>query len=540
MSGVFDRRTDKSQRREERSRRAQQEKQKTRRTTLIITAAFILIVAVSMFINSKFVRRSPAALSIGGVDFSAVEFDYFFSIGLNGYIDNMNSQLGDWAYLYLPDQNQSLSSQTMDPETGESWDDYFVEYTIAELTDMVRYYNAAVADGFALSDEQRQAIDSEIDMYKQIARMNDVSFELLCYNYFGVFNMNEATLREVMTFVQTISSYNSLVADALTFSDEEVAEYYADNSSIFDSLTFRFFQIYPEPVYDDEYESDEEYEEAYEKAYEDALLIASETAAALAAGISSEEDFIAAALEYDMGYIEPDSTLMQYPGGWLISSSLYDLGSWLLEEGRIYAECGSIDTSDGSYVVQFISRDENTYRMTAMRQILIMRETETYDYFDMDELDSVYDFDEADLAARERAEAMVSLFIEGGATEEILLELMDEYTEDSTEGGYYDLISQSPANRKLVEEIEAWLFAPERQVGDYELIRTEAYGYHFVFFMGHGERYCDYLAVEGLLDSSGSSYIIEGLREIGHAAWRDSLEPLEAVRRWAFFFRNKF
>ena len=98
---------------------------------------------------------------------------------------------------------------------------------------------------------------------------------------------------------------------------------------------------------------------------------------------------------------------------------------------------------------------------------------------------------------------------------------MADYPDDTTEGGFYDKISKSASQNKMVPEIEDWLFADGRQYGDYELIRTEDYGYHLVFFMGYGERLCDFLA-----DS--------GMRTRDYNAWKESLAPVEATKRWAF------
>jgi len=217
---------------------------------------------------------------------------------------------------------------------------------------------------------------------------------------------------------------------------------------------------------------------------------------------------------------------------------------------RAYGNVTSIDVDSGSYIVFFVNRDNNQYRMTEMRQILFLRDSISEEMFhnhddghghtddDFDEAAYIEARESADAEVRRHAETVVRMFIEGGATEAVLLELMAEFSDDPTEGGFYDLISKNAANRKMVPEIEAWLFAPGRKAGDYELIRTEAYGYHFVYFVGHGERYCDYLALEGLRDSYGST-LVTGMRDRDYAVWTDRLKPAEAVKQWAFMFVQK-
>jgi hypothetical protein len=98
---------------------------------------------------------------------------------------------------------------------------------------------------------------------------------------------------------------------------------------------------------------------------------------------------------------------------------------------------------------------------------------------------------------------------------------MEDFSDDRIVGGLYEDISKDASNNSREEEVEQWLFAPERRYGDAEIIRTESEGYHIVFFTGFGDRYCDFLA-----DMS--------LREMQHKAWVESLAPVDAVRRWAF------
>jgi hypothetical protein len=536
MSGLFDNRSEKAQRREDRNKREQQAKMKTRRITIIVTVVFVLLVSTAAFINSRFVRRSPAAINIGGISFSAVEYDYYFSITYNNYTNEMISQFGDLAYAFgfLPIQGQPHAAQIRDIETGETWEDFFYSATIRELSNMVQIYNSAIADGFVLEYDIRQAIDEELEMFKEYARMSG-TFESFYYENFGVLNMNESTLRRIMTFLMTVSSYRSHISDSFVFSETQKSDYYSENKDNFDNITFRIIYIEHEIDYSIEIETDEEYEEMNEAARAEA----GERAAMIAESIDSEESFIVAAAEYDeLLYADPDSTLIKdYPGGWLKTAAIEEVAQWLLDSARENGDCAAINTFDSTFVIFYIDRDTNQYRLTEMRQILVLREEVHYFMYTdgVDDPEYIEAFENADIKAREKAQEIVNLFEQGDATEEKLLELMSEYSDDSTEGGYYDSIPKG----QMVSEIDSWLFSPVRRVGDYELIETEAYGYHFVYFMGHGERYSEYLAVEGIYDMNREYKVVSGLRENEFDAWRDTLEPVEVVRRWAFFFTQR-
>jgi len=521
MSSAFDRKTEKINRREERARKEQQEKRRIRIIAVTVIVIFALLVAGALVINSKFIRRSVTAITIGGVNFSAAEFDYFYNNAYNEYSQYMNTNLGDYAASYLPVEGQSHSSQIQNFETGETWADYFINYTIDQISGMVKYYNAAMAAGYELPDEARASIDDEIAMYRLYAELYQYpSLDAFLQQNVGTY-MNEKCLRNVIDFAITATTYSQHIHDSFTYSQGELDGYYSENRDSLDSFTYRYFLVKSETVTRDDYESDEEYDEVNEAA----LAEAREFASLILQGVVTEEDFIDAAREYsEADYADPDSTLRVYPGSWLGSSTY---GPWMQEEGRQFGDVTTSDISTGTYVVFFIDRDANEYVMPEMRQILIQRSEVNAD----DYLDGEYDpeyieaVENSDPEAWARAQTVMDLFIEGGATEEKLIELMADNSDDTTEGGLYKEITRNSANNKMVPEIENWLFAPERKIGDYALIRTEAYGYHLVYFMGYGERYRDFLADDAL-------------REGDYTAWEESLAPVEAVKQWAFKFTS--
>ena len=523
MSGLFDNKTDKTNRRVERTRKEEREKRRVRIITLIVVAALVIITGAALFINSRFVRRSMAAITIGGVNFSAAEFDFFYYNTYNEYAQSL-SQLGDFASEYLPSNDRLHSNQILDPETGETWADYFVEYTITSLSRQVQFYNAAMAAGYRLPAESLEAIDSEVEYYAYIALMGGYpSLDSYLQNIFGN-NMNEASLRTALVFAYTASAYNELMFNAFTFTEQQLAEHYLENRDDYDNFAYRTFLVKSETVSEDDYETEEEYSEALGEAQAQAYAKATEIIDSISIeGISSEEDFIEAARQYSDDYSNPGSTLMVIPGSELNST---DIG-WLLDEGRRYGDMAAIlsDNDSGCFVLFFISRDPNEYPLVGMRQILVLRgAVDVVMYVDgINDPEYLEALENAEEDARIRAEYILDVFVEGGHTEDWLIDMMEEHSDDTTEGGYYYPISKSHALNKLVPEIEDWLFEPDRQYGDYKLIRSAAHGYHLVFFMEHGERYCDFIA-EGTL------------RNDAYTAWRDGLEEVDFQKHWAFMF----
>ena len=513
MSATFEKRTDGSNRRQVRVQKELQEKRKFRIITITVVAVLAVLFIGALFVNSKFIRRNLPAISIGGERFSAAEFDYFYNNAYLEYSQMIQSNYPDLAYL-LP-TGKPFSSQ-INQMTGEPWSKTFESMAIENITGLARLHKAAMAAGFVLSDEKRQALEDSIEsLMAQSAMLSFPSFEAFLHAYYGV-NINEKVFRRVFEYIYIASEYSQYVYDSFKYNEAELTDYYSENSDSLDIFTYRYFMVTADSVAEDDYDTTEEYDAAKEAA----KASASENAVKILAGIEDEDGFISAAREYnEVTFDNPDSTLINYPGSWISG----DYASWLKEAGRLYGDVTTVDTSTGTYIVFFVDRDNNEYRMPEMRQILILRESIDPDDYDEGEDDPAYQeaVENAEIEAGDRAENVLKLFTEGGGTEEYLLELMPDYSDDTTNGGFYDEISKDVSHRKMIKEIENWLFDPVREYGDFEMIRSEAYGYHLVFFMGHGERYCDYAAEQGL-------------RGRDYSAWEDGLDQGDAVTHWAY------
>ncbi|MDR0491273.1 MAG: peptidyl-prolyl cis-trans isomerase [Oscillospiraceae bacterium] len=497
-------------RREARALQEKKEKRKIRVTTISIVAVLALLFIGALFLNSKITRRNLVAITVGSVDFTAAEYDYFFFSSYFNYSNYINQQMGESAESMLPKRGTPLASQVHDYETGETWADFFKDMALEQMNEIVLYYEEATRNGWEIPEEDRGKTDEEIANMKSTAVMFGYSsVDKFLQEYYGP-SINEKSFRKLAEFINFASLYSKYKFDSFPYSNEDLETYYDENKDELDVFTFRYMSITPESVVESDFESAEEYEEALAAAQSDAETKAAE----IAAGIISEEDFIAAAREYDADrYPEDDSTLMEEYSG----ETLYgDYKAWLAEAEREQGDVTSINSESGIYVVYYISRDNNTYLMTEMRQILINRET-----IDVEEYEHEDDaYNEAlavmESEAKERADSVLAQFIEGGATEEKLIELMEENSDDTTEGGLYTDIYK----KMMVPEIDSWLFDPARQIGDYESIRTESYGYHLVYFMGFGKRYCDFTS-----DSR--------MREADYAEWKDSLGTPTVTEHWA-------
>jgi hypothetical protein len=520
MSGILEKRPDGASRRQSRADKELKEKRKVRVTAVSVVAVLALLFAGAMFINSKYIRRTLPALTIGGLDFSAAEYDYYFTTAYSELRNQYITYLGEEsAQQYLPSQSEPLSSQIYSEEDGTTWEDYFARTALTNMTNLAQLYDAAMADEFVLSGEALDGIDSQIASIKSEADMYSSSYPTLNSFLQAMYgnSMNETCLRKIMERASIATEYNKNVYDRPVYTPEQLSQYYSENADTLDKFIFRVFTVHSETVDDTDMTEDEA-----AAANEAALAAAKEQAEEIKAGITTEEDYINAAKEYDATiYGDSESTLVENVGSNLVN----EYGEWLKDSARVNGDVDIVEGSSGTYVVFFSGRDKNEYNTVKMRQILIPVNSVDSSIYEEGEEDPEYltAVETAETDAKNRADAARTAFIDGGATEAKFQELIPEYSSDGAEGGLYEKIQKGSMG---VPALEDWLFDSKRQYGDYELIQSDSYGYHLVFFLGEGERSCDVSA-----DS--------GLRQKDHDAWTESLVASEPVSHWALSLKQK-
>lgn len=520
MSEITGKRLDGTMRRKSRVDKERKEKKKVRIMAVSITSALVLIFAGALFVNSNIIRRVMPAITIDGVNFSAAEYDYYFMASYNGFQNQYISMFGSYeaAKDYLPSNESALSSQIQNEETGETWADYFAQAAFQQMSGIAQLYNAATAAGYKLTPEDHEEITKQLNDQKEVAieTYGYPSFNEFLKKVYGG-SVNENALRKITERIFITSNYSKQVYDSFEYSKDKLAEYYSENADTMDNFVFRQFLVSP-PTDEETYETEEETDAAKEAALE----VAKEQAAQIASGIESEDDFINAAKDYDeTAYSDPESTFTEYPGS---NVDYMDYAEWLRDSARQFGNVITSDSDYGTYLVFFIRRDKNEYDTVNMRQILVLRSN--VDPADFEEGEEDPDYYEAvqnaETDARTFANEALDKFTAGGATEEKLLELMPDYSDDTTEGGLYEKIMKG----NMVSDIDDWLFATGRKYGDYQLIRTDDYGYHLVFFMGFSDKACDVSAENDL-------------RSADYQTWKDGLPVGEAATRWAFNLTQK-
>lgn len=238
------------------------------------------------------------------------------------------------------------------------------------------------------------------------------------------------------------------------------------------------------------YTLDEEYTTAI-----DALPESLTTDAGLQ-GFASAEEYLAYNVGAGAAISDYQDYMRTYYQGYMYFQSQYDAMVPTDEELEEYYYAHEED-----YVAGGLAMD--TYYVD-VRHILVLPEGAT--------VDTIYTetfSEEAWNVGEVNANEILNEYLAGEMTEEAFAALANQYSEDpgsNTNGGLYEDVYEG----QMVEEFEAWCFDPERQVGDYGIVRTSL-GFHIMYFSGSRTVWQDQV-MSDLLNERGTA-MIAGITE---------------------------
>ena len=223
------------------------------------------------------------------------------------------------------------------------------------------------------------------------------------------------------------------------------------------------------------------------KATADKIAAATHDADSFAAAVTANVPATTAA---DGKTTTPSVTSNTNAKGSSVSSAPY--AEWLYSAERTANNVTVVEQENtGYYVVLFQSRDDNSYHTVSARHILIKAE-------DSDN-DGTYSDDDKQ-KAKASIDDVYERWMQSDQTEDDFAQLANSFSQDSgsnTKGGLYEHIYKG----QMVQEFNDFCFDPARKPGDVDIVFNESdsyCGYHLVYFVGQGERYCDYLADQAL------------------------------------------
>ncbi len=517
-------------------REAAQKAKKERRTWTIVGSIIAVLAIIIILLNTNLLYTATTAVTIGDDEYTNAEYQYYYYSALNNFEMNYYSYLSLFFDTSKPLDEQEFTGASMGlsvPESlegveGATWQDYFSAQALESMREMTALYNAAVAEGYTLSEEDAANIEETIASFETTAETNGWrdgdAYASVVYGK----GVDLDTMREQMERASIAGDYSQDIFDSFEYTPEELSAYYDEHRDVFDTLDFEYYLVAAERVETTETVTDEETGEETEETSE---VVTDET---MAEAKESAEQILQAyesgAEQNALNFAEAISEVLgdeagepyTYEAAQAYSTSMYlsdALADWILDESRQPEDTAVIESTDsGYYVVVFHNRSDNDVETVSFRHILIKAE-------DTDE-DGEYSDEELQAALTE-IEAVYEEWMEGENTAERFYELQQEYSEDvntstgvlyGDEDGVYTHIIEGA----MVEGVDEFIFDPARQPGDTAIVHgvSSSYnGYHIVYFVGVDEEpYCDYLAEVGV---SGSG--VDGLRNDDYSAWHDEL-----------------
>ncbi len=491
----------------------QQEAKKVKMYTIAFVVVLVFLLAIAAYVGiSQYIRTSGVnenktiALTVGDTQLNNTELNYFFMDSVN----NFYSQNGNYAAIFGLDVTKPLNQQVMDPETGETWADYFVNTAKTNATSVYALYGAAVKEGFTMPEAQQNSVDSTIstlELYSTIYGYKDAN------QYLKAIYGSGASLESYRSYLEKTmlaSAYQTAYADSLTFTDADLRAAEADNYNKYSSYAYNYYNLpvskFLEGGTTDENGnttySDEEKAAAQQKAEAAAKSLTGEeitTAQALdaaiaALSINADNDTAMSTRYDDQSYTGINSTIAQ----WLSDSSRKEGDITYLANSTTDAD--GKETINGYYVVRFDSVNDNTFPLKNVRHILVSFEGGT-----SDDSGNITYSEEEKAAAKATAEELLNQWKSGEATEDSFAALATDKSSDpgsTANGGLYEDI----APNQMVAAFNDWCFAEGRKAGDTGIVETE-YGYHVMYFVGDSDvTYRDYQIRNELTENAVSEW----------------------------------
>lgn len=481
---------------------AKKNKESRRRWTLG-TIAVVLLIALIFFLDSGYLYTHTTALTVGDRSYSPAEVNYYYA---NGY-HNFVNQYGSYASIFGLNTSTGLSGldkqQCSMLADGGSWRDYFLQAAERDITQITAYNSYAAANGISLDAAEIAEVDEELaSVAEQAKQLGYSSADNLFAANYGA-GVNTKLVRQAYLDTRLASKVYATAADALSYTDEELEEYYQGLNGTYDYFDFLVYSV------------DAAIEEGAEAPTEAALAEAHADAEAIlnayldGGELADVQERFEVAVESQLEGAVPTSRSR-------VTGSSVDASysEWLLDSARAEGDAAVFDSANASTVVLWLSRDDNHYATRSVRHILVRAEADA---------DGIYT-EEAKAAALARAEEILAEYEAGEKTEERFAALANQYSEDSgsnTNGGLYENIARG----QMVTGFEDFCFAPHKS-GDTGIVYGESSGYagyHVMYYVGEGEQYSAVIA-ENLKSSEDlegwNSEVMEGFEAVESRAIR--------------------
>lgn len=481
--------------------KASKERRKYNITVGIVVACVVLVLIFVILFDSNLFYNGTTALKIGDQKYTVADFNYNYSSTYNSYYNSVASTYGssqDILSMFLPNTQSSFRDQAyFGGDDGTTWADYFEDAAIERMKNMTALCVAAKAEGYELTQENRDEIDSSIaSLTESVIAGGYKDLDAYLTMTYGK-GVNEKVFRENIERDYLASGFSEYKNDSFTFTADEIAAHYAEHADDYDYYNYRLYSFSGAAVTDDEDTEEDETMSA-----EDAAAKAQADADAYLAAVTDEQSFMdyAASLNADNEDYDGDAATIRHTQGSSLADALKD---WMVDPARKAGDVAVLKTGEDSttpyfYVAYFLDRDTNRYNAVSGYYGLVTESSDTEE-------------EGSEETAREKAVLQAQ---EVKADYDALAEKgYDAFVDLMADSS--DLITSSSAITStgrygLPDALSDWFMDESRAEGDVDVVYVEGYGAFVVYFSGVDGVYGDMLSEADL-------------RNEAYAAWEDSV-----------------
>ncbi len=376
--------------------------------------------------------------------FTRGEFSYQFYMNYQDFLRYNQSYMQHFGF----DTNRSLKEQSYSDE--QTWFDYFAEPSLEYMRQILVLCESAAAADVELDEQDKQEIDTALESYEQYAADYEYDLGEFLAELFGE-DVTLDVMRSYMEKDRLAYKYRDVILAEYNFSEEALEEYLTENTDAF------YYIDYVSYAFDEDADinaasraqemaevTDSASFETYMRTYEMETLKKGE----------DEIDTVSLANEY----IQKDADS---------AFSVWAFGG--ATAGETYVDKNEVD---GIYTVYLLTKAPYLQDYATKNFRYVYMTLDTYGTYEK---------------AQQRAEELVKNWREGEADSSSFGELAYNYSEDGATsyiGGLQENLGRAPT--KFPDSVVNWLYNPDRQIGDLEILRGDE-AYFIVYFEGDGQ-----------------------------------------------------
>ncbi len=213
--------------------------------TILVAAVILFSVAFSLLSANGVFTRMQTAMKTENFRVDANMMKYYFQTQYSNFVSQNSSYLSSIGL----DTSVSLKEQTVSTgEDSQTWFDYMMAQTEAQVKEMLAYCEEAETRGLSLDDAAKESIDAEIEMIETYAEMYGYTTNAYIAQIYGK-GVKESDVRNCLELNALAQLCAATVGDEVEggISEEDiVAEYDANKQDydLVDMLSYTFTVSY--------------------------------------------------------------------------------------------------------------------------------------------------------------------------------------------------------------------------------------------------------------------------------------------------------